>query len=234
MPGAGQVAALVPCKDEADRIAQTLAGLSRIEGLGPVIVIDDGSGDHTAAIAHAAGATVIQHATNSGKAAAVTTGLKALRDNGWADLPVLLVDGDLQESAAELGVLVGPVVSGRADLTIATLPPQTTAGGGHGFVVRLARNGIHDLTGRSMLQPLSGMRCLSPAAVRAALPLAPGWGVEVGMTIDVLRAGLQVEEIPCALQHRVSGRDWRGQLHRAAQYRDVLRALVRRRLRARR
>lgn len=87
------------------------------------------------------------------------------------------------------------------------------------------------LTGWEPRQPLSGMRCLSSAAVDVATPLAKGWGVEVGLTVDVLRAGLPVLEVPCELHHRVTGSDWRGQVHRAKQYRDVLRALVARGLR---
>ena len=142
---------------------------------------------------------------------------------------MLFVDGDLEDSAANLGVLVTPVTQGRADMTIATLPPQRTAGGGHGLVVRLARKGIEGLTGFSAVQPLSGMRCLTREAFDAASPLARGWGVEVGLTVDVLRAGLRVEEVPCELHHRVTGSDWRGQVHRARQYRDVWLALARRR-----
>jgi len=137
----------------------------------------------------------------------------------------LFVDGDLEESASAVGVLVPPVLTGEADMTIATLPPQKVSGGGHGFVVRLARDGIRELTGFEAAQPLSGMRCLSDAAFDAASPLARGWGVEVGLTVDVVRAGLTVLEVPCELHHRVTGSDWRGQLHRAKQYRDVLRAL---------
>ena len=132
-----------------------------------------------------------------------------------------------------MAVLVAPVASRVADLTIATLPTQLTAGGGHGLVVGLARRGIEELTGWSPVQPLSGMRCLSPAAIAAATPFARGWGVEVGMTIDVLDAGLVIEEVPCELHHRVTGSDWRSQLHRAAQYRDVALALGVRRLRRR-
>jgi hypothetical protein len=100
-------------------------------------------------------------------------------------------------------------------------------------VVSLARRGIEELTGWSPVQPLSGMRCLSPAAVDAATPFARGWGVEVGMTVDVLDAGLTILEVPCDLQHRVTGTDWRSQVHRAAQYRDVALALGVRRLRRR-
>jgi len=141
---------------------------------------------------------------------------------------LLFVDGDLQETATNLGVLTTAVLDGTADMTIATLPAQLKAGGGRGLVVGLARGGILRLTGFRAVQPLSGMRCLSPAAFTAASPLARGWGVETALTVDVLRAGLTVLEVPCELQHRVSGSDWRGQLHRAGQYRDVWLALVRR------
>ena len=62
-------------------------------------------------------------------------------------------------------------------------------------------------------------------------PLAEGWGVEVGLTIDVLVAGLTVIEVPCDITHRVTGNDTAGRLHRASQYKDVRRAVVGRRLR---
>jgi len=234
------VAAVIPAKDEADRIAATVRAVRGIPGVDLVVVVDDGSSDDTAEIARAAGAEVVRHARNRGKAAAMATGAGYVARHegvegrvGGSDgrRPLLFVDGDLEGTAANLGVLVPPVLEGRADMTIATLPPQQTAGGGHGFVVRLARKGIEDLTGFVAQQPLSGMRCISRPAFDAASPLARGWGVEVGLTVDVLMAGLRVEEVPCELQHRVSGADWRGQVHRAKQYRDVALALARRRAR---
>ena len=234
------VAAVIPAKDEADRIAATVRAVRGIPGVDLVVVVDDGSSDDTAEIARAAGAEVVRHARNRGKAAAMTTGAGYVARHegvegrvGGSDgrRPLLFVDGDLEGTAANLGVLVPPVLEGRADMTIATLPPQKTAGGGHGFVVRLARKGIEDLTGFVAQQPLSGMRCISRPAFDAASPLARGWGVEVGLTVDVLMAGLRVEEVPCELHHRVSGADWRGPVHRAKQYRDVALALARRRVR---
>ncbi|PRY55624.1 glycosyl transferase family 2 [Knoellia remsis] len=255
---ARSVAAIIPCKDEGERIVATVEAVLGLEHVDRVVVVDDGSTDDTAAAAHAAGADVIVHAQNFGKAAALTTGVRHLRElesgeggvgaageaggavgaggtgaGGAAAGPrhLLFVDGDLEGSASNLGVLIPPVLEGRADMTIAILPPQRTPGGGRGFVVRLARDGIEDLTGWTATQPLSGMRCLTAEAFEAASPLAPGWGVEVGLTTDVLAAGMRVVEVPCDLQHRVSGSDWRGQLHRAEQYRDVWRALTWRRTR---
>lgn len=236
------VAAVIPAKDEADRIAATVRAVRGIEGVDLVVVVDDGSSDATARLAREAGAEVVRHARNRGKAAAMTTGAAhvARHEQGEGRTsptsprrPLLFVDGDLEASAANLGVLVPPVAEGRADMTIATLPPQKTAGGGRGFVVRLARGGIEHLTGFRAVQPLSGMRCISRQAFDAATPLARGWGVEVGLTVDVLLAGLRVVEVPCELHHRVSGSDWRGQVHRAKQYRDVAIALGLRRLRRR-
>lgn len=231
------------------RIASTVAAARTIPDVDLVVVVDDGSRDATADLARSAGATVVRHARNRGKAAAMTTGAAAVAAHDrvrtsstrWAADPtnpggtpgterlLLFADADLEDSAAHLGVLVAPVSDGLADMTIATLPPQEQPGGGHGFVVRLARNGIQRLTGWTATQPLSGMRCLTRPGFDAVTPLARGWGVEVGMTVDVLLQGLRVLEVPCELVHRVTGSDWRGQLHRARQYRDVWLALASRR-----
>lgn len=230
----GDCVVILPAKDEAERIGRTVRAVLALPEVGQVLVVDDGSGDRTGEYARLAGAEVVRHARNRGKAAAMMTGAAHLASGEWASAPLLFADADLADSAAALGVIVRPVLAGTADLTIAVLPPQRRAGGGHGFVVRLSRNGIRRLTGFEAQQPLSGMRCLTREAYAAAQPFAWGWGVETGMTIDVLRAGLRVREVPCELQHRVTGRDWRGHLHRARQYRDVALALAVRRLRLRR
>jgi hypothetical protein len=113
-------------------------------------------------------------------------------------------------------------------MTIAILPKQLAPGGGRGLVVNLAKDGIQRATGWTPTQPLSGQRCLTREAFEAALPLAKGFGVEVGLTIDLLRKGFRVAEVEVDLHHRVTGKDWRAQLHRGRQWRDVARALVRR------
>ncbi len=235
---APSVAVIIAAKNEAARIVTTVAAAGRIAGVDLVIVVDDGSSDETARLAGENGAVVLRHPRNMGKAAAMATGARAAAEQDISDpaasgrpRQLLFIDADLADSAASMSVLVAPVASGEADMTIAILPPQSTSGGGHGFVVRLASNGIERLTGWTPTQPLSGMRCLSREAFEAATPLARRWGVEVGLTIDVLGAGLRVVEVPCELQHRVTGSDWRGQVHRAGQYRDVWLALAVRRVR---
>lgn len=141
---------------------------------------------------------------------------------------LLFLDADMGDSAGAAQPLVDAVLGEGVDMAIALLPPQDGAAG-MGIVVRTARNGIQRATGWAPTQPLSGTRCITRETWEAVQPLAPGWGVETALTIDALTGGFWVKEIDCDLHHRATGRDLRGQLHRAAQLRDVLRALARRR-----
>ena len=228
-----RVAVVIPAKDEARRIAQTVRAAKAIPHVDLVLVVDDGSEDNTQDVARDAGAVVVRHSHNRGKAAAMETGaaVVAMRDApGRLPRLLLFIDGDLAETAVNTAPLIDPVLTGNADLAIALLPPQPGAGG-RGFVVGAARKAISSLTGWAPTQPLSGMRCLTREAFEAATPLARGWGVETGMTIDLLSQGYVAVEVPCDLKHRPSGKDWKGQLHRAAQYRDVKMAIGARRLR---
>lgn len=228
-----RVAAVIPAKDEAERIAATVRAARAIPHVDLVLVVDDGSADDTGSKARGAGAVVVRHATNRGKASALETGaaVVAMRDDEDG-LPrmLLFLDADLGETAVNAAPLVPPVWAGKADMSIAVLPKQAGAGG-RGIVTGFSRRSIQRFTGWAPAQPLSGQRCLSRAAFEAAQPLARGWGVETGMTIDVLLQGFAVVEVPCDLRHRPSGNDLAGQLHRAAQLRDVMAAVAARRLR---
>jgi glucosyl-3-phosphoglycerate synthase len=120
------------------------------------------------------------------------------------------------------------VLAGEADLAIADLPAQHGAGG-FGIAMGLARRGMVRATGRRMAEPLSGQRAVRWEALPALLPFAPGFGVEVAMTMDALRAGLRVVEVEVDLHHNATGKDLSGLLHRARQARAVARELTRRR-----
>lgn len=227
------LAVIVPAFDEEERIAATVEGAAKVAGVDLVLVVDDGSADGTARRAREAGAIVVRHGRNRGKAAAMETGAAALaaieaREGRAEPRLLLFLDGDLGATAANAAPLAEPVRSGAVGMSIATLPPQP--GGGHGFVVRLARDGIRAAVGFEARQPLSGQRCLSRAAFEAALPLARGFGAETGLTIDVLRAGYRIAEVEAEFRHRVTGTDPGAQLHRARQYRDVALALAVRRV----
>jgi glycosyltransferase involved in cell wall biosynthesis len=231
----GEIAIIIPAKNEADYIAKTVAAAATLPGADIVVVVDDGSTDETAAVAGEAGAHVVRHARNRGKAAAMETGAEAVRliessaaepaVTGSAPRHLLFLDADLGDSAAEAGPLTEPVRTGAADMTIAVFTTRVRKGG-FGVVTTTSGAGIERATGWRPAQPLNGQRCLTRAAFNAVLPLAPGWGAETGMTIDVLRKGMRVTEVAVPLSHRATGNDWRAQLHRLHQLTDVVRALA--------
>jgi hypothetical protein len=251
MQRCGDIAVVIPARNESDRIGATVTAAAGLPGVDIVVVVDDGSDDGTAAAAERAGAAVVRHARNRGKAAAMETGAEAVRlleakeasqasqasqaiaaSRGGATgcgqacpRHLLFLDADLAETAAGAAPLAVPVRSGKADMTIAVFSNREQRGG-HGLVVGLSGSGIRRATGWRPAQPLNGQRCLTRAAFEAARPLAPGWGAETGLTIDLLRQGLRIAEVEVPLAHRATGTDWRSQLHRARQLADVARALA--------
>jgi len=232
-PPAGEVAVVIPAKDESERIRDTVTAASGLPDVSLVLVVDDGSRDGTSRAAELAGATVMRHGRTRGKAAAMETGAEAVRlldQRDGLDHPrhLLFLDADLGSSASFAGPLTQPVIAGRADMTIAAFS-STVKLGGRGMVVGLSGAGIRRAIGWAPAQPLNGQRCLTRAAFEAARPLAAGFGVETALTIDLARKSLRITEVEVPLAHRTTGTDLRSQLHRARQLADVARALATRR-----
>ncbi|MCC6727963.1 MAG: glycosyltransferase family 2 protein [Chthonomonadales bacterium] len=212
---------VVPAYNEAPRVGATVAAILTIPEVGEILVVDDGSVDDTAEQADAAGATVLRLPNNLGKAGALAIGVPATRG-----AIVMMLDADLGGSAAGAGLLLGPVASGEADMAIATFPANSGRRGGFGLVVALARWGIRRATGRAMVAPLSGQRAFIREVWDRAGGRATGFGVETAFTIDALRAGFRVVEVPTTMSHRATGRDLTGFRHRARQLAAVARALA--------
>ena len=216
-----RVVAVVAARNEARRVGATVEALRSIEGVATVIVADDGSTDATASEAAAAGARVLRSPRNFGKGAALAAAIDAAM--GSADV-VLLADGDLEASAAALTALLGPVLSGRADVAVAA--PLRAVSGGFGLVRRSASALIRRISGLEVRAPLSGQRAATAECLRACRPLARGFGVDAAMVADAARLGFRVVELPVAFEHRSTGRDAAGFVHRARQGRDILGALA--------
>jgi glycosyltransferase involved in cell wall biosynthesis len=225
-----QVAVVIPAYNEADRVGATVTAAATLPDVDVTVVVDDGSRDGTARVAGQAGASVLRHARNRGKAAAMETGAEAVRlldqrEPQGSPRLLLFLDADLGATAAEAGPLITPVAKGEADMTIAVFATRVKRGG-HGFVVGLSAAGIRRATGWTPAQPLNGQRCLTRAAFDAARPLGRGFGVETAMTIDLKRKGLRITEVEVPLAHRATGTDLGAQLHRARQFADVAWALA--------
>lgn len=207
---------LVIARNEADRIAETVWSLGEGFGDARVIVVDGGSTDATAAEAVRAGAELVRAGTHGGKGGSATLAARrALSEEGSDAWMFVLCDGDLGRSAAQLPALTEAVSGGRCDLAVAAF--ATKRGGGFGLAVGFARWAIRSRTGLELRAPISGQRAMRGSELRRLLPFASGFGMETAMTIDAARAGMVVHEVELELEHRATGRDLRGFLHRGRQ-----------------
>lgn len=223
-----RITVIIPAYREAETIAATVASIRQaLQTAGlcdhEILVIDDGSPDNTATAAERSGARVLRHGRNRGKGQALLTGLAEANGDVF-----LLLDGDLGDCAREGVRLLEPVLAGEADMTLGVLPVPVSHKGGFGMVKGLARWGVRRVGGPVLQAPLSGQRGLTRAAWQKIGRLDPGYGIEMGLNLDAVRHRLRVEEVPVAMQHRLTGRNWSGFRHRGRQFRDVAFAIVRR------
>lgn len=218
------VTVLIPAYNESANIQNTVESVKTLKKVDQIIVINDCSSDNTSDLAKTAGAEVIDLPNNLGKGGAMNCGLQYAKGN-----VIALLDGDLGKSAADVEKLLDPVLSNKADMTIAKFPPARKKGG-FGMVSRLARKGIRIFTGLEVASPLSGQRVITREVLEkiGAAPFESGFGVEVGLTIDVFRHGFRVREIPVQMSHAETGRDLAGFMHRGQQFLHVLIVLAKR------
>lgn len=193
-----RVAAIIPAYDAARTIDAVLsevrAAWTGVARAGEIFVVDDGSQDDTAAIARRAGATVVSHAMNQGKGAALRTGLRAAMESGHAS--AVTIDADGQHPAREAARLASmdpspdAIVLGIRDLVAAGAPRPNR-------VSNAISNGFLSAFSRTMLRDTQcGLR-------RYPLPLAlslggedDGYAFEAEIILLAIAAGARVVEVP--------------------------------------
>lgn len=214
---------IVTAYREAPRIAASLDALAATFPGARIIVADDHSDDGTDAVVRAhGGAELVRGERNLGKGGIATLAARRVLPACAVDDPpvVLLCDGDLGSSAGALTGLVEAVRDGTGDLVVAAFARKV--GGGFGFAVGYAHDAIERLTGLDLRAPISGQRAMRGEVLAHVVPFAPRFGMEIGMTVDAHRAGFSIAEVELDLEHRATGRTWRGFLHRGRQLRDFV------------
>ncbi|MEX0654746.1 MAG: glycosyltransferase family 2 protein [Phycisphaeraceae bacterium] len=119
----------IPCYNEQQALPAALAALPRqVAGFDCVewLIVNDGSTDETVEVARALGVDhVVSFPANRGLAAAFVAGLDAAVKHG-ADV-IVNTDADNQYDAADIPVLVAPILAGQAEIVVGARPIDETA-----------------------------------------------------------------------------------------------------------
>jgi glycosyltransferase involved in cell wall biosynthesis len=209
---------VIPAREEEETVGITVCSLLEAWPDLEVVVVDDGSRDRTSRRAAEAGARVLRLDPPRGKGGALEAGAEMASGE-----LLLLLDADLGREAPRFFPLLEPVFRGEADMAVAAFPPLPGFRG-FGIIRRLARELVFRRTSVLLEAPLSGQRALRREAFERLRPLAPGYGVEVGLSLRALELGLRVWEIRLpAGRGRVRG-FWAGMPVKIRQVRDIWRA----------
>ncbi|GAA4485322.1 glycosyltransferase family 2 protein [Microbacterium panaciterrae] len=206
-----RVLVIVPAWNEEENVGRTVREILATDARYDVVVVDDGSTDGTAAVARAAGATVLPLPFNLGVGGAMKTGYTYALRHDYAQ--AIQVDADGQHNPADIAeVLSGLAV---ADISIgarfATVGDYSVRGPRRwamlflaGVVSRVANARLTDVT--------SGFRAANRRAIAQYVRYYPA--EYLGDTIDSLvagaHAGLIVTQVPVAMRPRVYGRPSQG------------------------
>ena len=207
LPEGPRLVTVSPAFNEAENVAHVIADIpDQILGYNVIpVFVSDGSDDGTAEAARAAGAFVAELPIRRGGGLALRVGYEIALQLG-ADIVVTL-DADGQHLPSELGVMIGPIVSGEADYVngsrlLGTFERESIIRhmGVH-FFSRL----VTLLTGRRITDPSSGYRAARADLLRKlVLEQDQFWTSEV--LIEALRHKARIAEVPITILARKGGK----------------------------
>lgn len=201
-----RVSVVLPCLNEEESVGlvvdEALRTLKAAGIPGEVLVVDNGSSDRSVDVALSAGARVI-HEPRRGYGRAVRTGIG--KSSGTI---IVMADADWTYDMTKLPLLIEPINSGSADLTMGSRLHEATRQTMpllHKYVgtpaltmfIRTA-GGYHNLTDSQ-----SGFRCFRRDTMQALRLQADGMELTSEMLLKSSRRGLRVVEVPTGYRKRV-------------------------------
>ena len=184
---------LIPSYNEARTIGHIVAEL--IQKGFTVYVVDDGSTDDTANIAHVQGAVVVKHKTNKGKGASLREGFRHIIKKGFD--AVIIMDGDGQHLVADIGNFIEKMGATGADMVIGnrmldvSLMPEERK-----HTNRFMSFFISALSGQRIPDSQSGYRLIKREVLEKVNLKSSNFEIESEMIIRSSRAGFKIESVP--------------------------------------
>ena len=211
-----RISVIIPALDEEGAIGTVVAELVALRSragapeeplLEEVVVADNGSTDRTAAVAGAAGATVVSSPVR-GYGSACLTAMRYLeeRPSGPPDV-VVFVDGDGSNVAGELADLVAPIERGEAELVIGSRKRRADPGSltvpqrfGNELAVFLLKR-IY----RVSYTDLGPFRAIRWSALQRLEMEDPNYGWTVEMQVKAAKLGISFREVDVLNRSRIAG-----------------------------
>ncbi len=187
------ICVLIPSYNEARTIGQIVSDL-RAKDL-TVYVVDDGSSDDTAKIAHDAGAVVVKHKRNLGKGASLREGFKHVVKKGFD--AVIVMDGDGQHLISDIGSFINKMGGTGADMIIGnrmedvSLMPKARI-----HTNRFMSCLISVLSGQHIPDSQSGYRLIKREVLEKVSLKSFNYEIESELIIKSSRAGFRIESVP--------------------------------------
>jgi glycosyltransferase involved in cell wall biosynthesis len=195
-----KVSFLIPAYNEAGTIGEVLERIAALGLDAQVIVVDDGSTDGTAAIAEAAGATVVRQ-RNQGKGAAIRAAIAE------ADGEIgVIQDADMEYDPADVPDLIAPIVSGHADVVYGSRlrggKPQRAFLFWHLVGNRFLSLVTNALFNTTLSDMETGYKAFRMDVLRSLKLTENGFGIEPEITGQVCLRKLRIYELPISYYGR--------------------------------
>jgi glycosyltransferase involved in cell wall biosynthesis len=196
MPGRADraVAVVIPAYQAAATIAEVLSRTSRAVPGATVYVVDDGSNDGTGERGRGTGATVLVHARNRGKGAALATGIAAALEGGAG--VIITLDADGQHLPEEIPRLAAPVLSGEAELALGARTRSGAMPWGRRCTNWLSAALASRIGGVAVADAQTGFRALSSGVAHTVRPEEQGYDFETAFLLAALARGIRVRCVP--------------------------------------
>jgi glycosyltransferase involved in cell wall biosynthesis len=168
-----------------------------------VLVVDDGSTDHTSEIAELAGASVVRHAQNQGYGSAIQSILSQAKQRN-ADILVIL-DADSQHSPEEIPALVKAVSEG-SDVVIGSREMQRNVIAPYRRMGQRVLSRLTYIASRRKLSDTeSGFRAYSRKAIDTLKLKEKGMAISSEIVSEAAAKGLKLAEVPISVSYTKDG-----------------------------
>jgi glycosyltransferase involved in cell wall biosynthesis len=188
---------ILPAKNEAEGLRRILPALRAQLPDAQIIVVDDGSTDDTAAVARAAGTTVLSSPYSMGNGAAIKRGARAARGE-----ILVFMDADAQHDPAHIHLLLAKLEQGY-DMAVGARVRGGQANVGRGLANAFYNRLASWMTGHRILDLTSGFRAVRAAKFREFLHLLPnGFSYPTTSTMAFFRSAYPVAYVPVDVAKR--------------------------------